>query len=450
MSDRDRHRDRDRKRDRSRSRDRDRDRRSDRDRHRERSRDDDRSRERHRDKDSQRERSGDRPRDRDSERERSGSSKEEMSEMDRNRAARREKEKEKYQYSNWKKGYTLAPPNPEGNGDFTILDKDGNLIEGDAKDPTKKESTPPKEEEAEESKEGEDGEEGEDDKPKGKTIPEICGTKNPVMWLNEQSKSRRMRMEWDQVSEQGAPHERTYTWRLKMGDLETNGEDNSKKGAKIVAAEEMAKKLDALGPGYRGTKPSMPSAGKGAGAGSIPMDVGYGGMPPFGGPPMGHMGHMGHMGYPPMGGGFRPGFGPPPMGMYGGGPMRPPPFFGGGGRGMPPPWMMRPRGPAPDLPGGAAPASSKPKYLHPAQNNPISKLYEYSKKFRTPEPIFETIKEEVLSERKTHQGFVIKKIEFTVECRMNGKKYEGQSIVKKDAKSNAAAMAWAAVDAEIA
>ena len=53
-------------------------------------------------------------------------------------------------------------------------------------------------------------------------------------------------MEWEQISETGPPHNKTFTWSLKMGDMMTTGAANSKKGAKNKAAENMARKLDKL------------------------------------------------------------------------------------------------------------------------------------------------------------------------------------------------------------
>ena len=91
--------------------------------------------------------------------------------------------------------------------------------------------------------------------------------------------------------------------------------------------------------------------------------------------------------------------------------------------------------------------SEKP--LHPAQNNPISKIYEYTKKKKLPEPIFEVVQEEVLETRKTSQGFTYKKTKFTLQCEIMGKKFLGESMNKKTAKFNAAAAAWAEIGAGV-
>ena len=70
--------------------------------------------------------------------------------------------------------------------------------------------------------------------------------KNPIMYCNDQSKVRNLRMEWEQISETGPPHDKIFTWELKMGEMLTMGEGSGKKLAKNKAAEEMVKKLDQL------------------------------------------------------------------------------------------------------------------------------------------------------------------------------------------------------------
>ena len=132
-----------------------------------------------------------------------------------------------------------------------------------------------------------------------------------------------------------------------------------------------------------------------------------------------------------------------------GGMMRPGPMGMGAG-----PGMKRP-GPGGDAGEGgeesaaaeAPPAAKQPKYLHQAHNNPISKLYEYSKKMRCLEPVFETIEEDVKDERKTHKGYTIKKTEYTIQCKMKEKMFTGKAFTKKEAKLKAAEEAWAAVQA---
>ena len=92
-----------------------------------------------------------------------------------------------------------------------------------------------------------------------------------------------------------------------------------------------------------------------------------------------------------------------------------------------------------------AAAASKAAVPNPCQNNPISKLYEHCKRAKLPEPVFETIAENVLEKKKTQQGFMLKKTEFTIQCTIQGKKFSGSAMTKKQAKHAAAAAAWAEV-----
>lgn len=244
-------------------------------------------------------------------------------------------------------------------------------------------------------------------------LNEILRGRNPIMYCNDQSKMRNLHMEWEQVSETGPPHDKTFTWSLKMGpDMQVMGSSNSKKGAKNKAAEEMVKKLDQL-----------PKANI-----KRPFHQAFG-APPF-----------------MMRGGGRGGRGGGGGGGRGGG------FFGS----MPPPQFYG--NPYANFKKAKKETSEKKaeeplddpnKPLHPAQNNPISKLYEFTKKRKLPEPVFEVVQEEVLETRKTAQGFTYKKTKFTLQCEIMGKKFTGESMNKKTAKFNAAAAAWADVGAGV-
>ena len=184
-------------------------------------------------------------------------------------------------------------------------------------------------------------------------------------------------MEWEQVSETGPPHDKTFTWSLKMGEMLTMGSGNSKKGAKNKAAEEMVKKLDQLP--KLAPKRQYNQAFQGQGG---PM--GRGGWRGRGAPSgfQGRGGYMGQMGPPGQFGYGQPGYGPQP-GQYGTG--------GNVGVQIPPP-EKKPKPTPPPQPK----KKEKPAENHPAQNNPISKLYEHTKKEKMPEPVFEVVKEEVL------------------------------------------------------
>merc|ERR1712223_564205 len=229
-------------------------------------------------------------------------------------------------------------------------------------------------------------------------INEILHGRNPITFCNDQSKIRNLHMEWEQVSETGPPHDKTFTWSLKMGEMLTMlGSANSKKAAQNKAAEEMVKKLDQL-------------------------------------PKLHHNKRN-----------FNQAFGGPPFMMRGGGNMR------GGGRGgfygnMPPPPTYNKKPKKPEKP-------EKPedpnKPLDPAQNNPISKLYEYVKRRKFPEPVFEVVAEEILETRKTNAGFTYKKTKFTMQGEVMGKKFLGESINKKTAKFNSAGASRAEIGAGV-
>ncbi len=259
---------------------------------------------------------------------------------------------------------------------------------------------------AEETQEG-----GGDERP----LEEILRGRNPIMFCNDNSKYRGLRMEWEQISETGPPHDKTFTWSLKMGDeLMAYGSANSKKLAKNRAAEEMAKKLAKL---PRVQKRSYQQMSHGS----------YNNMPP-----------------------------PPPWMMRGGRGGRGMMMRGRGRGGR----MMRGRGPkrgegqdeqqqqqevAPTEGEPAAKMQSQPSAAstNQAQNNPISKLYEFTKRRKLPEPIFEIVSENVLDTKRTSQGFTLKRTEFTMRCSMQGRDFFGTGMTKKQAKYDSASSAWA-------
>ncbi|CAB4057005.1 unnamed protein product [Lepeophtheirus salmonis] len=64
-------------------------------------------------------------------------------------------------------------------------------------------------------------------------LPDIPKAKNHCAMTNG------LCPEWNMVSDQGLPHQRTFTWSLKLGDHEVVGTGSSKKVAKTTAANQM-------------------------------------------------------------------------------------------------------------------------------------------------------------------------------------------------------------------
>ena len=67
-------------------------------------------------------------------------------------------------------------------------------------------------------------------------IPHMLSSEHPLLFKNH----------IPQVSEIGPPHDKTYEYQLKMGDLASSGRGKNKKDAKTKAAENMVLKLEDL------------------------------------------------------------------------------------------------------------------------------------------------------------------------------------------------------------
>ena len=68
----------------------------------------------------------------------------------------------------------------------------------------------------------------------------LCG-RNPIMYCNEQAKILGQTLEWEQISESGPPHDKTFVWACMLNNTKATGTSGTKKGAKTKAAEEIAK-----------------------------------------------------------------------------------------------------------------------------------------------------------------------------------------------------------------
>jgi len=348
-----------------------------------------------------------------------------------------------YNFPNWNYGYTLGPPPAMGNGGYTQFYQPGQggpymgpphmggrggFMRGNRRpynnrggggggnrppyskpaaaaetEAAKKPETaaaaaqsPEEKKKAELVKKAKEGSEVEDGQiTEEKPINDILKGRHAIVFCNEQSKMKRMPIEWEQISETGPPHDKTFTWSLKMGpELVTIGVANSKKGAKTKAAEDMARKLDSMGMAahLQPRKRPFPAANAA--------------------PPQ----HAGNTQFQ-----------------------------------LVQQSLKKARKSGSGANSANEKATGEPSKLDKqSQNNPISKLYEKCRQKHWPEPTFETVSENVLDTYKTQQGFTMKKTEFTIQCEIQGKKFVGVAMTKKEAKHNAAAGAWAEFGAGVA
>jgi len=254
--------------------------------------------------------------------------------------------------------------------------------------------------------------------PGEKPLAEILQGKNPILFCHEAAKFHHLKLEFDPVSETGGQ----FTWSLTMGEMNTEGLGKSRKIAKIRAAEEMVRLLDLTYPGIGIVVATKSGVGPGR------HTDGYGAT-------------------------YMPTKAPTSELAMVQNKERKSRFKEQNLKAIQNQRDMRKGASNPygTCPYGARPETD-PKYNGGA--NPISRLAEYSRRMKWPEPVFTVKYENVLDQYKSNQalrrtaqgeerGFTIKKIEYTIECEFQGKTFTGTSLKKKDAKNIAAEAAYA-------
>ena len=253
---------------------------------------------------------------------------------------------------------------------------------------------------------------------KERSLQDILRGRNPIMYCNDQSKILKLSLDWEQTSESGPPHDKTFVWCCKMGDMVTTGTAGNKKGAKTNAAEEMVMKIGSLSKSDRKRSWSdVKECGVTSGDGQIITSEMFGQYSVTGSLPTQedenqeakrhkansvkdyfkqYKESKANCGTAGLEGGFQ----------------------------------------------NIGKAQNNPF----AQNNPISKLYEHCKKIKASDPEFELILENILEQKRSPQGFTIKKTEYTMQCEVLGKQFQGKSLTKKEAKRLAAAAAWSDIN----
>merc|ERR1711936_449918 len=236
--------------------------------------------------------------------------------------------------------------------------------------------------------------------------------KNVIMVLNEIAMQQQVCIDWNIVDEDGPPHMRAFTYTLKMGSYEAVGSGNSKKLAKAIAAQNMyqtipddwkttnATKAPKKKQPNKRKKPMPTAAPGGAGAlapaaaGDVKTEV-----------ITSTNTTLQNLEIP--------------------GEKR---LKSGGGEGIGP---------------QAAPAKpgETPVYSVIQTANPISALYEYCKKVKYPDPVYECVSENVL-ETWQKNNHTFKKTEYTMKLEVAGKSYFGSANTKKAAKTAVSTEAW--------
>lgn len=262
--------------------------------------------------------------------------------------------------------------------------------------------------------------------------------KNIIMALNEIAMAQGVCIDWTMLNEVGPAHQRAFTWTLKMGDYESVGTGNSKKIAKANAAQIMYQTLPEEWKADKGqpsksskrkaskrkstTNPSQPGQAKkpalaltssGGSSGGVTLPTPAGPQMPAGVASVATSGAvtstnttMDHIEIP-------------------------------GER------KIKAGGESVNTP-SATPTVAKEKvfvYSIIQNTNPISAIYEYCKKVKYPDPVFECVSENVLEvwqkDRHTY-----KKVEYTMRLEVAGKNYFGLANTKKAAKTAVATEAW--------
>ena len=243
----------------------------------------------------------------------------------------------------------------------------------------------------------------------------LCG-RNPIMYCNEQAKILGQTLEWEQISESGPPHDKTFVWACMLNDTKATGTSGTKKGAKTKAAEEIAKII------YKSLIPQLKSEKKRSW-----YDSEYNRT----------MNTYGKIIVPSMFGFYNQS--DPSTSEHG---------YGPGSKKLKTDESLDKHTNDSSKAGVKEDFQDSNKSSLKTDNcqiNPISKLYEHCKKINASEPSFELVQEHVLDVKRAPQGYPIKKSEFTMQCEYLGNQYQGIGKTKKEAKRLAAASAWDAI-----
>jgi dsRNA-specific ribonuclease len=336
------------------------------------------------------------------------------------------------QFPDWKYGYTLGPPSASNAGNYTIFntasdkqEDDSNKTDGindeqgnkdkekqnEAVNETSKVVNPESHTSSSSSLKIEQSAETtilplKDEETKERSLEDILRGRNPIMYCNDNSKVLKLDLDFEQTSESGPPHDKTFLWCCTLGDTKTNGTSGTKKGAKTIAAEEMSKIIDKL---LSNAKTERKRSWFDSEY-TRTLNNAYG-----------------HIITPQM-------FGQDNSDALKQDNKRQKLTETSENQ-------IKCSNGAVNA-GFRAPEKTTIKIDPINHINPISKLYEHCKKIKVPEPIFDMLLENVLEQTRSSQGVMYKKSEYTMQCEVFGKQYQGKSFTKKEAKKIAAAAAW--------